>query len=72
MFSVDEITSRGKGEWSNCNSHPWDGMNLFLMNIHELKPHNQATGLADSSLAFAELKMPSEAETACHNQYECK
>ena len=40
------------------------------MNIHEVTPHNQATGLADSPLASAELKIISKAKFARHNQSE--
>ena len=45
---------RWKGEWTNLQQPPLGRNNL--MNIHELTPHSQATGLADSSLAPAELK----------------
>ena len=47
-------------------------MTHFLMNIHELMLHNQATDLADSSLASAEQKILSKAECACHNRSEQK
>ena len=62
----------GGGGGGRVYNHPWDGMTqndplIFLMNIHELTPHNQATGLADSSLASAEIKILSKAESARHN-----
>ena len=65
----------GGGGWGGgriCNNHPWDGMTHLLMNIHELTPHNQAAGLADSSFASAELKILSKAESARHNRSERK
>ena len=39
-----------------CNNCTCDGITHFLMNIHEMTPHNQATGLANWSLASVELK----------------
>ena len=55
-----------------CNNHRWDVVTHFLMNVHKLTPHSQATGLADLSLASAELKIPSKAESFHHNWCECK
>ena len=42
------------------------------MNIHKLTPYNQTTGLDDSSLASAELKILSKAESTRHNRSERK
>ena len=61
-----------KGSGRICNNHPWDRITHFLMNILELMPHNQATVLADSSLASVELKILSKAESAGHNWPERK
>ena len=69
MFSVDEIAcvcgeggggggGGREGEWKNLQQPPLGWNFHFLRNIHELTPHNRArsTGLADSSLASAELR----------------
>ena len=71
-FQWTKLYVGGRGSARICNNHPWDGITHFLMKIHELMAHNQATGLADSSLASAELKTPSKAESACHDWSERK
>ena len=61
----------GRGSGRICNNQPlgWNhGMPHFPMYINELTPHNQATGLANSSLASAGLKILSKAESAHHNR----